>query len=85
VLLTLVESVLSENPELYASLQMSLPNMTEVEKLFQQRGQIWADLVKNKDKQEFIKRMKALRSRLEEGNPDFGKAYENMYNIAEGL
>ena len=85
VLLTLVESVLSEDPGLYATLQMSLPDMTEVEKLFQQRGQIWADLVKNKDKQEFIKRMKALRSRLEEGNPDFGKAYENMYNIAEGL
>ena len=85
VLLTLVESVLSEDPELYATLQMSLPDMTEVEKLFQQRGQIWADLVKNKDKQEFIKRMKALRGRFEEGNPDFGKAYENMYNIAEGL
>jgi len=85
VLLTLVESVVSEDPELYASLQMSLPNMTEIEKLFQQRGQIWADLVKNKDKQEFIKRMKALRSRLEEGNPDFGKAYENMYKIVGGL
>ena len=85
VLLTLVESVISEAPELYASLQMSLPNMTEIEKLFQQRGQIWTDLVKNKDKQEFVKRMKALRSRLEEGNPDFGKAYENMYKIVERL
>ncbi len=85
VLLTLVESVISEAPELYASLQMSLPNMTEIEELFQQRGQIWADLVKNKDKQEFVDRMKALRSRLEEGNPDFGKAYENMYKIVGGL
>ncbi|GAI64600.1 unnamed protein product, partial [marine sediment metagenome] len=27
VLLTLVESVLSEDPELYASLQMNLPNI----------------------------------------------------------
>ena len=59
--------------------------MTEIEELFQKRGQIWTDLVKNKDKQEFIKRMKALRSRLEEGNPDFGKAYANMYKIVEGL
>ncbi len=83
VLLTLVESVISEDPELYASLQMSLPNMAEIEKLFQKRGKIWADLVKNKDRQEFVKRMSALKGRFEEGNPDFGKAYENMYKIVE--
>ncbi len=85
VLLTLVESVISEDPELYASLQMSLPNMTEIEKLFQRRVKTWADLVKNRDKQEFVDRMNALRNRLEEGNPDFGKAYENMYKIVEEL
>ena len=85
VLLTLVESVISEDPELYASLQMSLPNMKETEELFQKRGEIWADLVRNKDRQAFVKRMRALRSSLEEGNPDFGKAYENMYRIVEGL
>jgi prephenate dehydrogenase len=85
MLLTLVESVISEDPELYASLQMSLPNMTEIEKLFQKRGEIWADLVRNKDRQAFAKRMRTLRSSLEEGNPDFGKAYENMYRIVEGL
>ena len=85
VLLTLVESVISEDPELYASLQMSLPGMTEIGKLFQSKGKVWADLVKSKDRQEFVKKMKALRSRLEEGNPDFGKAYENMYKIVDGL
>jgi len=84
VLLTLVESVISEDPEFYASLQMRLPNMMEIEKLFQKKGQVWADLVKNKDRQEFVKRMKALRGRLEEINPDLGKAYENMYRIVEG-
>ncbi len=85
VLLTLVESVISEDPELYASLQMSLPNMVEIEKLFQKRGKIWADLVKNKDRQKFVKRMSVLRSRFEKVNPDFGKAYENMYKIVDGL
>ena len=85
VLLTLVESVISEDPELYASLQMRLPNMMEIEKLFQQRVKTWTGLVKNKDRQEFVKRMSALRSRLEEVNPGFGKAYENMYKIVEGL
>ena len=85
VLLTLVESVMSEDPELYASLQMSLPSIVEIEKLFQSKGKVWADLVKNKDRQQFVDRMNALRSKLEADTSDFGKAYQNMYKIAEGL
>ena len=85
VLVTLVESVISEDPELYAALQMSLPNVREIEELFQRSSKMWADLVKNKDRQGFVKRMTALKDRLEKGNPDFGKAYENMYRIVEGL
>jgi len=85
VLLTLVESVISEDAELYASLQMNLPNMTEIEELFQRMGKTWGDLVRNRDKDKFVDRMNALRSRLKEGNPDFGKAYENMYKLVEGL
>jgi len=85
VLLTLVESVISEDPELYASLQMNLPNITGMEKLFQRKAKVWADLVKNKDRQKFVQQMKVLRNRLEKGNPDFGRAYQNMYRIVEGL
>jgi len=85
VLLTLVESVISEDPELYASLQMNLPDITGMEKLFQRKAKVWADLVKNKDRQKFVQQMKVLRNRLEKGNPDFGRAYQNMYRIVEGL
>ena len=85
VLLTLVESVISENPELYASLQMNLSKVTEIEELFQRKAKEWADLVKNRDRQKFIQQMKVLRNKLEKGNPDFGKAYENMYKLAAGL
>jgi len=85
VLLTLVGSVVSEDPEFYASLQMSLPNMTEIEKLFQRSSKAWADLVKVKNRQEFVKRMNALKNRLEKDYPDLGKAYENMYKLVEGL
>lgn len=85
VLLTLMESVLSEGPELYASLQVNLPGMTEIEDLFLQKAGAWAELVRNKDSQEFIRQMKALRDRLAEGNTDFGKAYQNMYRLAAGL
>jgi hypothetical protein len=64
---------------------MNLPNITEIEKLFQRKARVWADLVKNKDREKFIQQMKVLRNRLEKDNPDFGKAYENMYRIVEGL
>jgi len=41
--------------------------------------------VKSRDKQEFARRMGAIKRKLEAGNPDFGKAYDNMYRIAEEL
>jgi prephenate dehydrogenase len=85
VLLTLVESVISEDPSLYASLQMNLPRLPEFQKRFQQSCRDWAELVEQKDRQQFIRKMKAIRRKLEASNPDFGKAYDNMYKIAEGL
>ena len=85
LLLTLVESVISQDPESYASLQMSLPNMTEMEELFQGTSKIWAELVKDKDRREFVHRMNVLRDRFKQDNPNFGKAYQNMYKILEGL
>jgi len=85
VLLTLVESVISENPELYASIQMSLPHVTEVEALFQRKVAEWAELVRNKDRGEFVRRMKVLKEELEKTNPDFGKAYQDMYRLVSEL
>jgi len=85
VLLTLVESVISEDPELYASLQMYLPGLAEVEKLFQSKARWWTDLVERKDRQQFIQRMTELRAELGQNASDFGKAYENMYRLVEWL
>ncbi len=85
VLLTLVESVISEDPELYASIQMNLPDITEIEELFHQKVKEWVALVKNKDRQKFIRQMNALKDRLAKSDPDFGKAYENMYRLVAGL
>jgi len=83
VLLTLVESVLSEDPELYASLQMNLPGITETEQLFLKSTQAWTEIVENKDRPEFVTRMNTLKQRLEKLDPDFGQAYENMYRLLE--
>ncbi len=85
VLLTLVESVLSEDPQLYASLQMNLPHLPEIQATFQKSSQQWASIVKSGDREQFINRMNDLKKRLEAGNPDFGKAYDNMYKLADWL
>ncbi len=85
VWLTLVESVISEDPEFCASLQMNLPSGVKVNQLFQSRLEAWADLVKNKDKRKFIRRMNTLRNRLEKDDPDLPRAYQNMYKLIEEL
>ena len=85
VLYTLIESVISEDPELYASLQMSFPDIREIEKQFLKNATAWADLVKNKDTQAFADRMSTLKGILEQTDPHFRKAYDNMYKITDGL
>jgi prephenate dehydrogenase len=85
LLYTLIESVISEDPQLYASLQMSFPDISRVETLFQSNTRLWAELVKNRDKQGFAGRMDALKVKLEKTDPDFRQAYKNMYKVTEGL
>jgi prephenate dehydrogenase len=85
VLTTLVESVVSEDPELYASLQMRLPYVQEMEELFQMHAAKWAGLVRQGDRQGFVKNMNALKYKFAKDNANFGQAYENMYKIMEWL
>ena len=83
VLLTLVESVIAEDPELYGTLQMNLPDIDRVEAAFLDKTQTWAKLVRDKDRTEFTKRMKDLKERFEKSDPDFQDAYRKMYQIAD--
>jgi prephenate dehydrogenase len=85
LLYTLVESVISEDPQLYASLQMSFPDISKVETLFQKNTKLWADMVKNKDRDGFVRRMSTLHNKLEKTDPAFRQAYKNMYRITEGM
>ncbi len=70
LLLTLVKAVISEDTEFYASLQMSLPHVAEIEKLFGAKAKVWADLVAKKDRQEFVSRMNSLKDKLDRMLPD---------------
>ena len=64
LLLSLVKAVIYEDPQFYSSLQMSLPRLAEIEKLFGTKAQLWAELVEKQDRSQFIKRMKELSDRL---------------------
>ncbi len=82
-LLTLVESVLSEDPALYASLQLNLPHLPEMERLFGEKAEDWAQLVSEGRRDDFISRMTKLKTALEAANPDFGASYQNLYRLAD--
>ncbi len=81
LLLTLAKGVMTEDAEFYASLQMNLPGVTEIQEQFQKSSANWADIVKQKNRPEFVRRMNALRDKMEKADPGFRKAYENMYRF----
>ncbi|UCD08133.1 MAG: prephenate dehydrogenase [Dehalococcoidales bacterium] len=83
VLLTLAESVITEDPELYASIQMNLPGLPEMEELFQKTTETWANMVKSGNRQRFIEKMNLLKEKLPEADPDFGRSYQDMYKILD--
>jgi prephenate dehydrogenase len=84
VLMTLVASVLGEDPSLYASIQTNLPDLPAIEAEFIKKASRWAELVKQKDSPEFVRRMAELHNKLEQSAPGGGQAYRDMYRIAEG-
>jgi prephenate dehydrogenase len=64
LLLSLVKSVVFEDPEFYSSLQMALPGAATVHRLFRDKANEWAEMVAKKDQTGFADRMKALADRL---------------------
>jgi len=85
LLYTLAESVISEDPQLYASLQMSFPDAAKVEGKFINNARQWAEMVKEKDAAGFAARMSSIKDKLQVIDPSFRHAYEKMYRINEVL
>jgi prephenate dehydrogenase len=83
VLMTLIASVLGEDPSLYAAIQTSLPELPSFESAFIGKASEWAELVKNKDSAEFTARMSDLRDKLGRISLTPGEAYRNMYRITD--
>lgn len=84
LLLTLAESVLSEDPAFYASLQMHLPGAAQVEQMLADNAASWAGMVKNGDSLQFAEKMAALKEGFLKTDPRFGNAYKEMYKIIGG-
>ena len=65
LLLKLAETVVSQDPEFYASLQMHLPNVENVEDLFCEKSKEWLKAVRRKDKSALAEMMRHLKAKLE--------------------
>lgn len=65
LLLALTETVVSQDPEFYASLQMHLPNVENVEDLFCEKSKEWLKVVRRKDKSALTGMMRHLKAKLE--------------------
>jgi len=83
MLFTLAEATALETPDLYASLQTSLPEMGKIEDLFIQKSEEWLSLVKKKDSEAIARKLERLKAKLMQKDSDFEKSYETMYKMLE--
>jgi prephenate dehydrogenase len=83
MLFTLAEATALENPELYASLQINLPEQEKIEGLFIEKAQEWLNLIKQKDSVAIINKMERLKTKLMKTNSDYAISYEVMYKMLE--
>ena len=79
----LVESVITEDPALYASIQTALPDAPRIQQAFADTLAGWAARVRNQDSVGFAAAMAALKDQWAQKRPDFARAYGDMYRLLE--
>ena len=83
MLFTLAEATALETPDLYASLQTSLPEVGKIEDQFMTKAQEWLNLIKKKNTAAIVDRMEELKKKLKKSDSDFAESYEVMYKMLE--
>jgi prephenate dehydrogenase len=83
MLFTLAEATALETPDLFATLQLSLPEIDSLEKLFMLKAQEWLNLIKQKDQDAIVKKMQQLKTKLINKSSDYARSYEIMYKMLE--
>ena len=83
MLLTLAEATALETPDLYANLQIGLPEMGKIEALFIQKAEEWLSLVKKRDIAAIARKLEKLKAKLVQTDNEFERSYETMYKMLE--
>jgi hypothetical protein len=83
MLFTLAEATAMENPELFSTLQFTLPEMETLESLFIEKAQEWLSMIKRKDPEAIAAKMGSLKSKLMQISSDYERSYEIMYKMLE--
>jgi prephenate dehydrogenase len=83
MLLTLAEATALETPDLFATLQTSLPELGKIEDRFIAKAEEWLSLVKQKDSAALVKKLEQLKAKLVKADSDYEKSYATMYKMLE--
>jgi prephenate dehydrogenase len=83
MLFTLAEVAALENPELFASLQLSLPELDKIESSFIEKANEWLKLIKQKDPAAIARKMEQLKAKLMKESGDYERSYKIMYKMLE--
>jgi prephenate dehydrogenase len=83
MLFTLAEATALENPELFSSLQLSLPEIRKIETVFIEKAREWLSLIKQDDPAVIAAKMEQLKSKLMKTSRDYEKSYDIMYKMLE--
>lgn len=83
MLLTLAEATALETPDLFATLQTSLPKLGQIEDLFIAKAEEWLNLVKQKDSAALGRKLEELKAKLVLADRDYEKSYEVMYRMLD--
>ena len=83
LLLTLAEATALENPELFASLQLNLPELEKVESRFIEKACEWLKLIQQGDQAAISRKMEQLKTKLMEAGGEYTRSYEIMYKMLE--
>jgi prephenate dehydrogenase len=83
MLFTLAEVAALEDPELFASLQLSLPELEKIESSFIEKANEWLNLIKQKDRIAITHKMEQLKAKLKQASGDYEQSYKIMYKMLE--
>ncbi len=83
VLSTLAEATALETPDLFASLQVSLPQIAAIESTFMERAQDWLNVIRSGDQTAIANKLEQLKSKLTKTSSDYQRSYQTMYQMLE--